>query len=345
VQPQSDCNILNDCSANYYPHLFVLPNPVRLTAIAGGAMTSQPGSIGVENSGGGTMPWTAVVRYTNGADWLTLDGASGRNNGTVRMWAKSLTLAAGTYQAVVTIDAGLAGAIPVPVTLVVAPAPTLPTPTPTPTPAPTPTPTPTPNPPAGPSVTVSQMVNAATFQVTPMVPGSLGTLMGSNLAGANVSVTFDGIPAELLYRSASQINLQVPQGLASKTSAQVVVSVDGNRSAPFTVALAPAWPSVFASGVLNQDNTVNSTDSAARPGSVLQIFATGIPSDATVSVVIGDRDKLVPLYAAPAPSVPGVQQVNVAVPEDIAGSKVRLSICAQTAERQYCSADYSLAVQ
>ncbi len=58
-------------------------------------MTSQPGSIGVENSGGGTMPWTATIRYTNGADWVTFDYASGRNNGTVRLWAKSLNLTAG----------------------------------------------------------------------------------------------------------------------------------------------------------------------------------------------------------------------------------------------------------
>ncbi len=33
--PLTDCNILHDCSANYYPHLFVLPNPVQLSAIAG----------------------------------------------------------------------------------------------------------------------------------------------------------------------------------------------------------------------------------------------------------------------------------------------------------------------
>ena len=92
-------------------------------------------------------------------------------------------------------------------------------------------------------MTVSKVVNAATFGVTPLVAGSLGTLMGSNLAGKNVAVTFDGLPATLLYTGASQINLQVPAGLAAKTSASLVVTVDGVSSAPQTVVLAPAWPS------------------------------------------------------------------------------------------------------
>ena len=145
----SDCTVLNDCGANYFPHLSVLPNPVDLKAIAGGAMTSQPGYIAIDNSGGGLMPWTAIVNYTSGADWLTLDYASGVNNGSVRLWAKAQALAAGTYRANVTINAGSAGSAVIPVTLTVAAAPTPVTVTP-------------PNPPAAPAVTVGQVVNAAT---------------------------------------------------------------------------------------------------------------------------------------------------------------------------------------
>ena len=50
---------------------------------------------------------------------------------------------------------------------------------------------------------------------------------------------------------------------------------------------------------------------------MLQIYATGIASGATVSVQIGDRKELIPLYAGSAPTVPGVQQVNVTVPTDL----------------------------
>jgi uncharacterized protein (TIGR03437 family) len=68
------------------------------------------------------------------------------------------------------------------------------------------------------------------------------------------SATFDGSPANLLYTSDSQINLQVSD-LGSKTSANLVVTVDGTSSVGLIVPLAPAWPSVFANGILNQDKS------------------------------------------------------------------------------------------
>ena len=153
---------------------------------------------------------------------------------------------------------------------------------------------------------------------------------GTNLAGKNGAVTFDDLPATLLYTGASQINLQVPAGLAAKTSASLVVNVDGVTSVPQTVVLAPAWPAVFANGVLNQDNSVNGTGNGAKGGSILQIFTTGVPAGATVSVLIGDRKDLIPLYAGAAPDVPGVQQINVAVPEGVSAGGAQLSICALT---------------
>ena len=116
-------------------------------------------------------------------------------------------------------------------------------------------------------------------------------------------------------------------------------------SAPQTVILAPAWPAVFAHGVLNQDNSVNAADAGAGSGSIVQIYATGIPDGATVSVQIGDRKELVPLYAGPAPTVPGVQQVNVAVPDGLIGSSAQLVVCANSGTQPFCSAAYTLAVQ
>jgi uncharacterized protein (TIGR03437 family) len=331
--PPSDCTVLGDCQAGYFPKLSIDPTYIQLTAIAGAAMTSGPGYIPVQNAGGGIMNWTALVSYATGSGWLTLDYTSGENNGSVRVWAVvPLSLAAGTYQARILIDAGpLAGNVTIPVTLTVLPAPVLP-----------PTPTPTP---AAPVVTVTSVVNAATFAVTPLVPGSLGTLLGANLAGKNVSVTFDGSVATLLYVGATQINLQVPPSLGSKTSATLVVTVDGSSSAPQTVALAPVWPAIFAHGVLNQDNTENKAGSGAKAGSVLQIFATGIPASATVSLQIADRTNLIPLYAGLAPGLSGVQQVNVAVPGNLDAGTAQLVICGTVSLQQVCSAAYPVLVQ
>ena len=61
VVPPSDCTLLGDCGAAYFPKLSVVAPPIELTAIAGGAMTSQPGYIPIQNAGGGILNWTATV--------------------------------------------------------------------------------------------------------------------------------------------------------------------------------------------------------------------------------------------------------------------------------------------
>jgi uncharacterized protein (TIGR03437 family) len=327
--PASDCSVLGDCSAAYFPKLLVDSAPPVITAVEKGIMTSPPAYIRIRNGGGGLIEWNVTINYQIGSGWLFMDYPSGVGNGTVGIWADAKTLSAGTYQATVTINAGPAGSQTLPLTLTVSAAP----------------PPPPPPPPPTPTVTVSSVVNAATFTQTPLVAGSLATVMGKNFTGKNVAVTIDGTQATLLYTSDSQINLVVPASLASKTQANLVVTVDGTSSAPAAVTFSPAWPAVFANGVLNQDGSVNGPAHAAKSGEILQIFGTGIPKGAVVSAQIGDSKNLVPLYAGDAPSVPGVQQVNVAVPQG-AGSAASLLLCATVAGgQQYCSTGYQLVVQ
>ena len=329
VAPQSDCQIFGDCAAPNVsaPSLFVETAPIiHISAVAaGGAMTSPAGSIGVHNIGGGNMGWSISVIYQGGADWLVFDPPSGTDDTAVKVTANTKNLSAGISLATVIVNAGAAGSNSIPVILTVT--------------APPPPPTP-----AAPIVVVSQVLNAATLQVAPMVAGSLATVMGSHLSGKIVAVTFDGIPATLIYQSDTQINLQVPSALGSKNSTTLVVTVDGVSSTPQAVPLAVAWPAVFPHGVLNQDNQENTPSAAAKSGDILQIFATGIPTLATVSVQIGDRKDLVPVYAGDAPTCPGVQQVNVAVPAGVTGTLAVL-VCATTGSQQYCSPAYSIAVQ
>ena len=90
---------------------------------------------------------------------------------------------------------------------------------------------------------------------------------------------------------------------------------------------------------------MNAAENGATAGSILQIFLTGIPPAATVAVQIADRKDLVPVYAGPAPTVPGVQQVNVAVPNDLAASTTQIIICAAVGGQQYCSSGSSLAIR
>jgi uncharacterized protein (TIGR03437 family) len=325
VTPGSDCGVLGDCDAGYFPKLDVLALPVTATLPAGGSGVA--GYVYVRNQGGGIMSFAASVSYANGSGWLSVSPDSGQNGTTLQVYANAKGLAAGVYKANVVIDAGpIVGSQTVPVTLTVTAA----------------------LPPSTPKVTIDSVVNAATFESTPLVAGSLATIKGSHLSGNKVAVTFDGMAADLLYLSDTQINLRVPDGLVgrlgAKTSASVVATVDNVSSTAQTIPLSPAWPAVFDHGVRNQDNSENTADTPAVAGSVLQIYGTGIPSNATVTARIGDRSGLVPMYAGPAPDVPGVQQVNVTIPQDVSG-EVALVLCASVDSKDYCSAEFGLHVK
>src|SRR6516225_7079754 len=92
------------------------------------------------------------------------------------------------------------------------------------------------------------VINAANG-ITPVTPGSLVSIFGTNLASGlaqansiplsttlnGVSVTFNGVQAPLLFVSGGQINAQLPWNVLSSGtagSATVVVTRDGSVSAP-----------------------------------------------------------------------------------------------------------------
>jgi uncharacterized protein (TIGR03437 family) len=328
--PGSDCGLVGDCQASYFPRLNVPAGPIQLNAISGGAQLGDPGYIPVQNAGGGQLIWTVAVNYVNGSGWIRLEQpAVLAGNGSVRVFvAANQNLAPGTYNANIVIDAGQAGSDRIPVSLNVQ-APPLPPPS---------------TPPPAPTVTISKIVNAATFLPSPLVSGSVATLQGSGFSGKLVSVTVAGQTAAILFSSDTQINFQVPPGLGSSNSANVIVTVDGVSSAAVAAMLAPAYPVIFAHGIRNQDWSENTSSSPAGANSILQIFGTGIPAGATVTAQIGSQLNLIPQYAAPAPNVPGVQQVNVEVPTGLGSGISNLILCANISGQSYCSDPYQLAV-
>ena len=318
VTPPPDCHIVGDC-ATYLPQLSVDTASLAFAAAAGGGTQQQYFTI--RNTGGGAMHWKISIAYASGSGWLSVDSAQGVNDAPVRVYA-SPNLAPGTYMATLTIDAGAdAGTRTIPVTFsVTAPPPTTPA--------------------------ITDVLNAASFARVPVVPGSLTTIMGSNFAGKNVSVTFDGLPALVSFSNATQINVLVPAGL--KSSAQLVVTVDGSSSPARAVMVAPFAPAIFSGAVLNQDGTVNSVNRGASPGSIIQIFATGLSGSGTITGRIHDRDITVPYYAGPAPGLPGVQQIDLVVPADLPAMTTDLSVCGTNAAAPFdksCSVPVPLTIQ
>jgi uncharacterized protein (TIGR03437 family) len=304
VTPQADCTILGDCNAQYFPSLSVLEPSLAYTATAGS--NTQTNYLIVHNASGGVLNWTATLAYQNASGWLNISPTSGENNGGVRVDAIPGTLTPGTYDATITVDAGpLAGTRNVPITLTITAA----------------------TPPAVPLPAVTSAVNAATFVAGPLAPGSLATITGSNFAGTGLTVTFDGTPAQILFSNATQINIVVPTALATKTSTELVVSVNGIASTPQTIALAAFAPGIFQNGVLNQDYSPNGPNHPAALGSIIQIFATGLSGSGVISAMIDGQFVAQPYYAGPAPGFPGVQQVDLFVPTNLAGTSANVSVC------------------
>ena len=319
ITPPADCTIVGDCNAQYFPALFLQETSLNFTAQAGGAY--QANYVKVQNSAGGLMQWTTSLSYANGSGWLVVSPTSGQNNVAVRIDAIPGTLAPGTYNATLTVNAGpLAGTKTVAISFVIT-APTI-------------------QPPS-----VQSAANAAIFGTGPLTPGSIATLMGSEFSGKNVSVAFNGTPGQVLFSNATQINLVVPASLGAATSAQVVVTVDGTASAPLKVSLAPFAPGIFANGVLNQDYSVNSAKQPAAPGSVIQVYATGLSGTGVITAKIGSEVVTQPYYAGPAPGFAGLQQIDLILPTSLTGTTANVSVCGgPTAAQVICSPAVSVAV-
>jgi uncharacterized protein (TIGR03437 family) len=108
-------------------------------------------------------------------------------------------------------------------------------------------------------------------------------------------------------------------------------------------------PGIFANGILNQDNSVNTGTNGAAGDSVIQVFATGLPPAAigTITAKIHDVWITSPDYAGPAPGLPGVQQVNLRVPSGWPPMTTSVIVCATSTatNARTCSPEAPLTVK
>jgi len=159
-----------------------------------------------------------------------------------------------------------------------------------------------------------------------------------------VQVLFNGTPAPLFYADPDQINFQVPMGAPQSglQDVQVLEVATGRILGDTTALMELSVPGIFtqagngsgAAAAVNQDGTVNSQTNPAAQGTVIQIFGTGqgfvagAPPDGVApagpvltpvkpNIIMGTD--FVPsenvLYSGLAPSLVGVWQINVKIPD------------------------------
>ncbi len=193
----------------------------------------------------------------------------------------------------------------------------------------------------------SELAVACTVPLSVRVPRSCGE---TPQVDVDLAVTFNNVPAPLLFISQGQINAQVPWSTATG-NAQIVVRRGTQSSAPTNVPIAEFNPGIFTVGggvghaiAINADGTLAAppgaipglTTHATTAGAALIILGTGLgavdppvgngePGGPTTlrhcvtrpRVLIGGREAEV-FFAGLSPQFPGVYQLNVAVPAGVA---------------------------
>jgi uncharacterized protein (TIGR03437 family) len=200
----------------------------------------------------------------------------------------------------------------------------------------------------GPSIASGCVVNAANFRGGQISPTEIVAILGQNLGpqegiegmksgDGQLTITlgesrvlFDGIAADLLYASATQLNAIVPEAVRGRVLVRVEVERNGVRSNAITMPIANVRPGVFTvdgSGkgallAINEDGSLNSEQNPAERGSSLKLFVTGLRLSSAVSAYFCCySDAIHPspsvIVAAIPGSTPGLFQVTLSVPSDL----------------------------
>ena len=166
---------------------------------------------------------------------------------------------------------------------------------------------------------------------------------------ADTQVLLNDQPVPLYFVSPGQINFLVPMSApeSGRAEVQVLRPSTGEILAASSVELARVSPALFIQGrrarqgqiaALNQDNSVNSAANPATKGQIIQLFGAGqgfvpnAPADGAVPTGElrtdekprgtdwhGFRADSAIQYSGLAPGLVGVWQINVRIPENVAG--------------------------
>jgi len=215
------------------------------------------------------------------------------------------------------------------------------------------------------------VLNAASFLGNPqfdtvgtaVTPGEIITIFGTNLgpsalvtaqfdAGGNIAtalagtrVLFDGVPAPIIYTSATQVSVVVPFAVTGKSTTSVRTEYNNVQGGALSVSVVDSAPALFTANAtgtgqiaaLNQDYSINSPSRPSEPNTVVQLYATGggpwtesipdgqiigshlVAPKAPVYARVGKLPAQI-LYVGTAPSlVNGALQINILLPKELIG--------------------------
>ena len=215
---------------------------------------------------------------------------------------------------------------------------------------------------------ISGVANAASNRAGAVSPGEIVVVYGAGMGPAALAlwsldtnghmsnrqagaqILFDGVPAPLVYVSATQSAAVVPYSVDGRSQTQIAVTYQNTSSSPMTVPVTNAAPGLFSTdssgqgqgAILNQDGSLNSQSNPAAAGSTVVLFATGEGQTAPggvdgqmasqpikpllpVTVAVGGQDAQI-AYAGDAPGeVAGMMQINVVLPLGLASGDISIS--------------------
>jgi uncharacterized protein (TIGR03437 family) len=213
---------------------------------------------------------------------------------------------------------------------------------------------------AGPKPKIADVTSAASYAHV-YAPGQMVVVSGADLGPAQkaslqvdanglvstsvagVRILFDGIPAPIVYVTATQCSAVIPYFGATNPTTHVQVEYQAVRSDPFQITVSPTAPGLFTADASGQGQAAGT--GPAQRGSVVTLWATGegltdppgvdgrlaigvVPKPlAAVSVNIGGLPATVQ-YAGAAPSeMPGLFQINAEIPTTVQpGNQVPIKI-------------------
>lgn len=225
-----------------------------------------------------------------------------------------------------------------------------------------------------PTIGPNTIVSTSSFLPGLVAPGDQISILGVNLGPttgvrsdtsqtlpttlSGTTVTFDGVAAPIYYVSDRVVAVQAPTSLTTGGLTRIQVANPSGSSSSIPLIASTANPGVFTyetggggqvkainqDGSPNGDGSILGSDKPAPPGSVIQVYATGLgavspavaagnpgptsPLSTTVSPVtanIAGRAATV-TFAGLAPGMIGVYQVNIIVPPSAPSGTVRLAL-------------------